>query len=111
MDKESRQILAKTEEVIQALAQTKSHQELKKIQAEMKHQKKLLAQIETVKECQKAYIRSGQTEETKQALFKAQQALESHLLYQTYQNVLEQVNQEYRMVEEKLNQFFEEICS
>ncbi len=109
MDKESKEILEKTEKLIDALKHTKNYQEVQTIKEEMKQNQELLDQIEIVKQCQKEYIRSQKDEKKKRKLEEEQQKLEAHLLYQTYQSALEKVDQEYRKVEEKLNQFFESI--
>lgn len=109
---EQNKILEQVDKVLQALSLEQSYQKLQIIQKELQANQKAMKQIENVKSCQKAFVKSGgKSIEAKNAFVRATKELEDVPLYQSYLEMVEIVDNRFRFVENEINQVIEEIVN
>lgn len=99
-------LLQKIDDLILFVKQSKEYQLCLEAKAKMSENKELMQLIEEVKNLQKQYIRSNNSNEIKKILDEKIHVLNEIPLFVTYNLNLEVVNQKLQVIQEELNDYF-----
>lgn len=105
-------ILEAIDDLIDSILQSKLYQQHVKIRQKLYQNKKVMAEIETIKKLEQQYVKGNfQDNETLQLIEKKKHNLEMIPLYKEYEQSLDEINRILVMIKEDFNQYFTDLCN
>ncbi len=101
----NKDITKKIDEIIETVENSSEYQKYLLLQEEMKKNKKLTKLLNEVRLLQKDYVHHLKS---KEELDKKMQELSEYPLYREYQNTLDDLNNTYTIIENRINNYFYE---